>query len=256
MSTKTKLLAELMKKSAPVGDFFNRKTTDMPFYDELIESLDDEALRDYFKENKGIEASLIDISPDEYMNLVEKGFSGNAMSGVFPEKVTEYAKKMGAGEKFPTLFLDYTRGKKLSQEGRHRALAAKKQGASSVPVLTVKPTHEEAAALGVSLDDINTMLKPYERGFADPRLLAGTAGATGLMAKLIRDSQDDSTVRAPKNPKTAMLATMLRDGERAVKGSPAEFVYPSGLAPWLERLAYNEEPSKLETAMAIADFLP
>ncbi len=95
-----------------------------------------------------------------------------------------------------------------------------------------------------------------ERGFADPRLLAGTAGATGLMAKLIRDSQDDSTVRAPKNPKTAMLATMLRDGERAVKGSPAEFVYPSGLAPWLERLAYNEDPSKLETAMAIADFLP
>ncbi len=94
-----------------------------------------------------------------------------------------------------------------------------------------------------------------ERGFADPRLLAGTAGATGLMAKLIRDSQDDSTVRAPKNPKTAMLATLLRDGERAVEGSPAEFVYPSGLAPWLERLAYDEEPSKLETAMAIADFM-
>ena len=82
------------------------------------------------------------------------------------------------------------------------------------------------------------------------------AGATGLMAKLIKDSQDDSTVRAPKNPKTAMLATMLRDGERAVEGSPAEFVYPSGLAPWLERLAYDEEPSKLETAMAIADFIP
>jgi len=94
-----------------------------------------------------------------------------------------------------------------------------------------------------------------ERGFADPRLLAGTAGATGLMAKLIRDSQDDSTVRAPKNPKTAMLATLLRDGERAVEGSPAEFVYPSGLAPWLERLAYDEKPSKLETAMAIADFM-
>ena len=94
-----------------------------------------------------------------------------------------------------------------------------------------------------------------ERGFADPRLLAGTAGATALMAKLIRDSQDDSTVRAPKNPKTAMLATLLRDGERAVEGSPAEFVYPSGLAPWLERLAYDEKPSKLETAMAIADFM-
>ena len=97
----------------------------------------------------------------------------------------------------------------------------------------------------------NTMM-----GSARPDMLSATAGATGLMAKLIRDSQDDSTVRAPKNPKTAMLATMLRDGERAVKGSPAEFVYPSGLAPWLERLAYNEDPSKLETAMAIADFLP
>ena len=47
----------------------------------------------------------------------------------------------------------------------------------------------------------------------------------------------------------------MRAGARAVKGSPAELLYPSSLAPWLERIAYNEKPSTMETVTAISDFL-
>ena len=141
--------------------FFDKTTTDMPFYDNLIESLENSYKRDYFKEQKGLESAMAEMSPDEYMSLVDQGFSGDVMSGVDPAKVSDYAEKMRAGEKFPTLTLDYTRGKRLSQEGRHRALAAKQAGANSVPVLMVKPTPDEAKMLGVSLDDIDKKLRPY-----------------------------------------------------------------------------------------------
>jgi hypothetical protein len=91
---------------------------------------------------------------------------------------------------------------------------------------------------------------------------AGVLGASALApqeaeAKIISSLQAlrEGEIKAPKNDKTAQLAAAIRAGERAVKGSPAEFVYPSGLAPWLERIAYDEEPTKMETVMAIADFL-
>tara|TARA_R110002012_G_C11552106_1_gene602581 strand:+ start:85 stop:1107 length:1023 start_codon:yes stop_codon:yes gene_type:complete len=157
------------------------------------------------------------------------------------------------GEEYPTVDL-YEGGEHITgyEDLPDFEGAAPEKG--TVAVLDPSAIRSRYAAFDPDNAGKNTMM-----GSARPDMLAatasGTAGATGLMAKLIKDSQDDSTVRAPKNPKTAMLATLLRDGERAVEGSPAEFVYPSGLAPWLERLAYDEKPSKLETAMAIADFM-
>lgn len=241
------------------GDFFDKTTTDMPFYDDLIKSIEENGyMRNYFREEKGLESAMTEMSPDEYMSLVDEGFSGDVMSGVDPAKVSDYAEKMQQGEKFPTLMLDYARGKRLSQEGRHRALAAKQAGANSVPVLMVKPTVNEAKMLGVSLDDIDKKLRPYLASAAGTGVLGAAALAPKeAEARIISSLQAlrEGEIKAPKNAKTAQLATAIRAGERAVKGSPAEFVYPSSLAPWLERIAYDEEPTKMETVMAIADFL-
>jgi len=239
--------------------FFDKTTTDMPFYDDLIKSLEgDNYKRDYFREQKGLESAMTEMSPDEYMSLVDQEFSSDVMNGVDPAKVSDYAEKMRAGEQFPTLTLDYTRGKRLSQEGRHRALAAKQAGANSVPVLMVKPTLDEAKRLGVSLDDINKKLRPYLASATGSGVLGTAALAPQeAEAKIISSLQAlrEGEIKAPKNARTGQLAAAIRAGERAVKGSPAEFVYPSGLAPWLERIAYDEEPTKMETVMAIADFL-
>jgi hypothetical protein len=126
---------------------FDRTTTDMPYYDDLINKPD---MADYFRDQKGLESRMVDITPDKYLETVDKSFTrGGVMDGIDTDKVSEYAKKMREGEQFPALTLDYAKGKKLSQEGRHRALAAKEAGIDSVPVLVVTPTQEEAEYLGV-----------------------------------------------------------------------------------------------------------
>jgi hypothetical protein len=131
---------------------FDRTTTDMPYYDDLIESFDSEYKTDYFREQKGIESRMVDITPDQYLSTVDEGFvDGGVMNGIDDAKVKKYADKMRNGEQFPALTLDYAKGKKLSQEGRHRALAAKQAGIDSVPVVVVTPTPEEAAYLGATV---------------------------------------------------------------------------------------------------------
>ena len=134
-------------------DAFDRTSTEMPDYDDLIKSIGDEYKTDYFRQQKGKEVKMVDISPDEYLNAVDRGFEHGVMSGIDAEKVERYAEKMRNGETFPALTLDYSRGKRLSQEGRHRALAAKAVGIDSVPVLVVTPTQEEADYLGITVPD-------------------------------------------------------------------------------------------------------
>ena len=134
---------------------------------------------------------------------------------------------------------------------------------------------DEVQRVSVRLDDPDVTIREQLDGHAFIRNLhskyasgaasaagAGVLGASALApqeaeAKIISSLQAlrEGEIKAPKNARTAQLATAIRAGERAVKGSPAEFVYPSGLAPWLERIAYDEEPTKMETVMAIADFL-
>lgn len=122
---------------------FSRTTTDMPYYDDLIKAHDSQYKTEYFRDQKGVESRMVDITPDEYLNTVDEGFvDGGVMIGIDDAKVKRYAKKLEDGETFPALTLDYARGKKLSQEGRHRALAAKMVGIDSVPVLVVTPTPE------------------------------------------------------------------------------------------------------------------
>jgi hypothetical protein len=118
-------------------DAFDATTTDMPFYDNLIQSIGDDYKTNYFNKEKGIDFNMSEMTPDDYLSTVDSGFSHGVMSGIDQSKVDRYAEKMLNGEKFPALTLDYSSGR-LSQEGRHRSLAAKKAGINSVPVLTVK----------------------------------------------------------------------------------------------------------------------
>jgi len=56
-------------------------------------------------------------------------------------KVEEYAELMKKGVKFPMLLLQYTFDGMFTQEGLHRAYAARDLGLTRVPVLIV---HEKA----------------------------------------------------------------------------------------------------------------
>ena len=123
---------------------FHTDTTEMPFYDDMIDALqaNDKYTLDYLAREKGLKPELVKMSPDEYIDAVVKGFSStreNVVRERDTEKVERFAKKMEGGEKFPILTLDYTRNpKRVSQEGVHRSLAAKEIGVKEVPVLIVR----------------------------------------------------------------------------------------------------------------------
>jgi hypothetical protein len=146
---------EPLQLTASVGNVnesqsFDRTTTDMEPYDALINAAGNERMTDYFRQQKGKEWRMVDISPDEYLDAVDRSFEHGVMDGIEDEKVQLYIRKLKAGETFPALTLDYSRGNHLSQEGRHRSLAAKAIGIKSVPVLIVTATPEEAKHWGIT----------------------------------------------------------------------------------------------------------
>jgi len=122
---------------------FHSDTTEMPFYDDFIKALqtNDTRLLKYFAREKGLQPELVTMSPDEYIETIvkyNKTTRHNVERERDLERVAKYAEKMQAGEKFPILTLDYTRGPRVSQEGVHRSMAAIKIGVTKVPVLIVK----------------------------------------------------------------------------------------------------------------------
>lgn len=86
--------------------------------------------------NKRKTASLVEISPDQYIRNIARGFGGlsydDALSPVKNELVDKYAKDMLKGDKFP---VPYYVNNRSDQEGRHRAMAAKKIGCKKIPVI-------------------------------------------------------------------------------------------------------------------------
>jgi len=119
----------------------------------------------------GKKSSVVWMSPDEYIEKNAKGFNrlDEAMykenlkygvNPVKPEKMTaadleltrkgpladRYMLEMESGDKFPMGMLDYSGGKDypFSQEGLHRAVAAKQRGDKYIPVMIIgtKPKSE------------------------------------------------------------------------------------------------------------------
>jgi hypothetical protein len=95
-----------------------------------------------------------------------------------------------------------------------------------------------------------------EDGFADPRLLAGTAGTTAaiLAAPMIKDS---GMISAPRSETLFDLTMGARDVERRLEGSLASLLFPSGLVDYLETVNRREEdPNAMTRGMALLDVLP
>ena len=105
----------------------------------------------YQKFEKNKVAEYVNMSPSEYLERAAKGFkmTPEALIASRTNKfstplVNKYAKMFKQGSKAEALVLDHTDG--FSQEGIHRAMAAKKIGLAEVPVVVAKPaiyTHQE-----------------------------------------------------------------------------------------------------------------
>jgi len=119
---------------------FEDKKTGMPTYDDMM------ADPDYFARAKRRKHGIVMMSPDEYINKAVKGFKQSDPDATAesvirtrdPDLISKYAKQMQTGAKFPTIMLDYSIG--FSQEGLHRALAAKQLGLDEIPVMIISMT--------------------------------------------------------------------------------------------------------------------
>lgn len=125
-----------------IKGFVSNPKTNMATYDDMVKD------PEYFQRRKKRKFDVVEMSPDEYIEKAVRGFSrfGNytrseVLATRSPELIDKYAEKMLAGEEFPTLVLDYT-DEWFSQEGLHRAMAAKKIGLEKVPVMVVNSLKE------------------------------------------------------------------------------------------------------------------
>jgi len=118
-------------------NYFDTTTTGMPTPDDILFKDPD-----YHRRAKGKEGNIEWMSPDEYIQRSTVGFKstgshGAIESGRDPELVKKYAKMMQDGTKFHLPTLDYRDGD-FSQEGLHRAMAARSLGATKMPVAILK----------------------------------------------------------------------------------------------------------------------
>ena len=103
-------------------------------------------LNDYMRYEKGQDATLEYMSPNEYLERCAKDIFNSTYEktvGIIKKNnakiISKYAKDMLNGDKFPLPYLDYVH---KQQEGRHRALAVIEAfGEDSImPVIVIRPT--------------------------------------------------------------------------------------------------------------------
>jgi len=96
----------------------------------------------YQKYYKGRVATIEWMSPDEYIERIEKGIQETHSDYKFKpeeriniETIDKLVNAMKNGDKFAMPWLEYENGKYAGQEGIHRAYAAKQFGAKEIPVV-------------------------------------------------------------------------------------------------------------------------
>lgn len=105
-----------------------KMTTDVPFYDAFLK---DKA----YAKSKGYQVEIVEMSPDDYLSRVAtmQGTDITRQLQMVQEDIVDkYAGMMESGIKFDLPYLDL---KRQEQEGRARAIAAKKLGYNLIPVL-------------------------------------------------------------------------------------------------------------------------
>jgi len=121
-------------------------TTEMSYYDGIVK------YPRYHKQAKGICSEIVQMSPDKYfeesaklhfkakeMKIYSKevlhDMAKREQDITHPKWVNIYYQKAKKGSKMPIPVLNFESNE---QEGRHRAMVAKKMGLSKIPVLIVE----------------------------------------------------------------------------------------------------------------------
>lgn len=112
----------------------NTNKTGMSYYDNFLNDKD----HDYMKLTRGVQGRIVKMSPDEYISRIANDIFkvpvNTVVSQASEDSIDKYASMMKSGVKFNLPYINYA---DEGQEGRHRALAAKKVGEKEIPVLIV-----------------------------------------------------------------------------------------------------------------------
>lgn len=146
----------LGSRGEQVSSFF-KLDTGIPKHQEMMDN------PEYFREQKGILWKIVWLSPDEYVDAIDVGFTEGGRRDVgygdVSQRLTDahVEKIMGVmagleelGEKIDMPFLRYDvyRGKPyFSQEGHHRVVASKLLGEELIPVFVEYPVDESERRL-------------------------------------------------------------------------------------------------------------
>lgn len=101
--------------------------------------------RDYYRDWKGKELRVIEVSPSEYGKLMAKDSQGRSLSDGEKAASGYYIDKFENGEKVALPSIQYDKnGKIIGQEGRHRSYAAESVGIDKMPVIIEYPKGSSA----------------------------------------------------------------------------------------------------------------
>jgi len=136
----------------PTSRFF-KLDTGIPMQQEMMDN------PDYFREHKGVEWKIVWLSPDDYIEAIDVGFSEGGRRDVGYSDVSQRLSKghiekimgimagleeLGKKMDMPYLRYDVYRGKPyFSQEGHHRVVASRLLGEERIPVFVEYPADEE-----------------------------------------------------------------------------------------------------------------
>lgn len=143
-------ILETLKKLIKIEPF-SRKTG-LPLYDDMLKS------PEYFREKKGKEFEIVEMSPSEYIHQCALGFKTNE-ENLRKTRDVNYFEKMLEGEQFPMPLLDYS-GNHFGQEGLHRAMAAEYLGIRKIPVMVISKVEEMKAREIFEKEDLEKLELP------------------------------------------------------------------------------------------------
>ncbi len=161
--------------------------------------------KEYYEKIKGVTGSVVNISPDEYLERAASGqweqMRPNQKTDwknydefktyvtekqrISEDKIKALSNKLEKGEKWniPSLEYDKDTGKFRSQEGYHRAILAKRMGLKEIPVMLINELSPKEGGGIDNLPKIETLWQPnnktdapYEEKFVEGKRYIDSIG--------------------------------------------------------------------------------
>ena len=188
-------------------DLFNHDDDLLRHLDNTPGGVGEQSYRHYFYTAKGEGVLVVWMSPDDYFTILkqEQGIDDNFINNL---DTTYYQTKIKNGEKLSVPYITFMgkNGAYDGQEGRHRILAAKKEGFSRVPVI-IKYRVDNAPGYDNSIYD---KLTSYGIRFGDITSFVGDM-ITALSPVVNNGETLDSRIEKK-------LDETLRSAENAISG--------------------------------------